>query len=188
MNIQRVKQLSIIAFLAIAASCKKDDDQPNIPQPIINEPESITSVELHFTAQDGSSTFHEDWDDPDGLGGDEPTIESIVLDSGMTYDVEVSFLDRSSGTSEDLTSEIEEEAAEHIVCYSLDASTENVLEIVSTDSDGTYGVGLNSEWQTKDIGSGNLSLTLKHQPDGIKDGTCDPGETDVEVIFPISIQ
>ena len=52
---QRVKQLSFIAFLAVIASCKKDDDQPNIPPPVVNEPESITSVELHFTSMDGTS-------------------------------------------------------------------------------------------------------------------------------------
>jgi hypothetical protein len=185
---QRVKQLSIIAFIAVIASCKKDDDQPSIPQPIVNEPESITSVELQFTSVDGISSFTAKWDDPDGLGGNEPLIDTIQLDSGVTYNVEVSFLDRSSGTSVDLTSEIEEEAAEHIICYALDVSTENTLEIASTDSDGNYRIGLKTQWQAKSLTSGELTLTLKHQPDGIKNGTCEPGETDVEVLFPLSIE
>ena len=178
---------AMIAALIVLASCKKDDDQPNIPQPVINEPENITSVELHFSSLDGTSGFHVDWDDPDGLGGNEPTIDNIVLDSGVTYNVVVSFLDRSGGTSMDLTPEIEEESDEHIVCYSLDAASENALEITSTDTDGTYRIGLNTQWEAKGITSGELTLTLKHQPEA-KDGTCDPGETDVEVVFPISIQ
>lgn len=188
MNKRRVKQLSFIAFLAVIASCKKDDDQPSIPQPIVNEPENITSVELHFTSLDGASAFHVDWDDPDGLGGNAPVIDPIALDSGVTYNVEVSFLDRSSGTSIDLTSEIEEESAEHIICYALDPTTANALEIISTDSDGNYRIGLKTQWQAKSLTSGEVTLTLKHQPDGIKDGSCDPGETDVEVVFPVSIQ
>jgi len=61
------------------------------------------------------------------------------------------------------------------------------LEIVSIDSDGNYSIGLKTQWQAKNLTSGELTLTLKHQP-GVKDGTCDPGETDVEVVFPISIQ
>jgi len=182
-----VKQLFILGFLAFAASCKKDDDQPDIPPPVVNEPESITSVEIHFTSVDGTSNFHADWDDPDGLGGNAPVIDTIVLDSGVTYNAEVSFLDRSSGTAIDLTSEIEDESAEHIICYGLDQATASALEIVSIDSDGNYSIGLKTQWQAKNLTSEELTLTLKHQP-GVKDGTCDPGETDVEVVFPISIQ
>lgn len=188
MNKFRVKHLSFVAVVVVLASCKKDDDQPNIPQPVINEPESITSVELHFTSLDGASSFRVEWDDPDGVGGNAPLIDSIALDSGKTYNVEVSFFDRSGAAELDLTSEILEEGNEHIVCFSPNSPLSSSIAIASTDSDGSFPIGLTSQWMISEPNSGTLTLILKHQPDGIKDGTCAPGDTDVEVLFPISIQ
>jgi hypothetical protein len=37
-------------------------------------------------------------------------------------------------------------------------------------------------------GSGSVTVILKHQPDGLKDGTCAPGETDVELEFQVAVQ
>ena len=97
----------------------------------------------------------------------------------------VQFVDASGTEEHDLTSEIEEEAQEHIVCF--DATTSN-LNIVRTDTDGDYEVGLASEWSTSDaVSDASVTISLKHQPD-VKDGTCDPGASDVEVSFPLIIE
>lgn len=169
----------------LVSSCKKDDDQPELPQPVVNEPESITTVELHFTSP--GNHIHVKWTDPDGPGGNDPSIDDIVLDSGVTYEVEVMFLDESGETAEDLTSEIREEDDEHIICFEPEDGLENALTISRVDTDGTYEVGLESSWMAIDKGSGELHLSLKHQPDGLKDGTCNPGDTDVEVHFDVTI-
>ena len=79
---------------------------------------------------------------------------------------------------------MEEEASEHLFCY--DATNTNV-SIVRTDSDGTFEVGIESRWFTGNVANGETTISLKHQP-GVKDGTCAPGDTDVEVTFVTEIQ
>lgn len=178
----------VCATTILLGSCKRDDDLPEFPQPVVNEPEEITTVELHFTDASGGQYFHFSWSDPDGPGGNDPTIEDITLDSGTVYDVEVEFLDASGDEVVDITSEIKEEGGEHIICFEPEGDLEDAIEITRTDSDGTYEIGLESSWNVKAPATGELHVMLKHQTDGVKDGTCDPGETDVEVHFDITIQ
>ncbi len=167
-------------------SCKKDDDLPEIPQPVVNEPEQITTVELHITNTSDNTEVHAHWSDPDGPGGDDPMVDDIVLQSGVTYTVEVEFLDESGDETEDITAEILEEDDEHLLCFEPEGDVANALTVTRTDSDGTYEVGLESTWEATAAATGEIKVTLKHQP-GVKDGTCDPGDTDVEVHFEITI-
>jgi hypothetical protein len=123
--------------------------------------------------------------DIDGAGGLEPTVfDTIKLVTSENYTVQVEFLNESSAEAEDITEEILAEAEEHIICYS---SSEDDLLITRTDSDGNYEVGLESSWSSTEASIGTVTMTLKHQPD-VKDGTCAPGETDVEVVFPFIVQ
>lgn len=187
------KQIHLaVALLAMAStiilgSCKKDDDLPEVPQPVVNEPEQITTVELHITNVATSAHWEVTWSDPDGTGGDDPTIDSILLDTGAVYDVDIHFLDESGDEVEDVTAEILEEDDEHIICFEP-VDLGGALTVVRTDSDGTYEVGLESQWTAGGPASGEIELILKHQPDGEKDGTCDPGDTDIEVHFDITIK
>ena len=188
----RTTTIFIAAFSlgAVALTgCQKDDDQPEVPQPVINEPEEINTVELHFTKEGSSDHFDVKWSDPDGPGGDDPVMDAITLDANSVYSVEVYFKDASGDSEEDVTPEIRDEDDEHLVCFEPHGSElENELSIVRTDSDGTYEVGLESQWTTGAASSGEVHVTLKHQTLGVKDGTCEPGDTDVEVDFEITIQ
>ena len=97
----------------------------------------------------------------------------------------MSFADESDGNYKDITAEIEEEGADHKVCFE---TIINSLVIIPTDSDGTYSIGLKSTWRTgTGKVSGALKILLKHQPE-TKDGTCAPGETDVDVTFPVKFK
>jgi hypothetical protein len=50
-----------------------------------------------------------------------------------------------------------------------------------------YEVGLQSQWTTGNAENGTTQIVLKHQPD-VKDGTCAPGETDIDVTFVTEVQ
>ena len=182
-----VLTIGVGACTILLGSCKRDDDLPEVPQPVVNEPEVITTVELHFTEQTSGDHVHAEWSDPDGPGGDDPLVEEIILDSGKVYDLEIMFLDESGDTAEDMTSEVKEEDDEHIICFEPEGDLDGNLEIVRTDSDGTHEVGLESTWTALGKASGELHHSLKHQTDGSKDGTCTPGATDVEVHFDVTI-
>ena len=123
--------------------------------------------------------------DLDGDGGDAPVITGGTLKAGETYEGSVELLNETETPPEDITEEIEEEDDEHLFCYTPDGVD---VDIVRTDSDGTYEIGLETEWTAgSTTGSGTVTIVLKHQP-GVKDGTCGPGDTDIEVDFPVEIE
>ncbi len=185
-----------ILFIALAAgflfACKDDDDdtisQTTTETPITPvETELITTVQLIFTDSATNSVIDTvEFSDPDGQGGNAPTVETITINANQTYLVSTRFLDESDPNDiEDITLEIEEEDDEHLVCY--EPADMMAISIERTDSDGTYEVGLNSKWRAAAASNTTLKLTLKHQP-GVKDGSCGKGDTDVEVDFPLNIQ
>lgn len=170
------------------AGCKKDDDapQPDDDHGHEHEQELITSLILNFEDSAGvQSAVQYAFRDPDGDGGNGPTEhDTIRLVANTTYNVTLELLNESESPAEDMTAEVEEEADNHLFCYSV-ANTN--LSVTRTDSDGTYEVGLASSWSTGAAATGTTTVTLKHQP-GVKDGTCAPGDTDIEVVFVTEIQ
>ena len=177
----------LITGLALTmASCGKDNEDPETPPEVVNEEELITTVTLQFHDPTGVNpdvvaTFR----DVDGPGGADPTqFDTIFLAPSTLYEATILLLNESVDPAENITDEVSEEAVDHLFCYTSNGAD---LSIIRTDSDGTFALGINSTWQAGVAGEGSVNVVLKHQP-GIKDGTCDPGETDVEVEFPVLIQ
>ena len=179
--------ISILAFLLVSAAafsgCNDDNDVTAPPQP--NEEELITTVELTYTNTANSSeisTFR--FADTDGEGGNAPSeTDTIRLAANTTYTVAVRFLDESGTDVQDITTEVLEEAAEHLVCYAATAGT----AVTITDQDGNgLDLGLAADVTTTSASNGTFTISLKHQP-GIKNGSCDVGETDVEVAFVLEV-
>ncbi len=181
---------TLLVMVGSISSCKKDEEEPETTTttPTVHEEEVITSVELHLTKSDSTAKVSEfKWADPDGPGGNEPTIDTVFLDSSSVYTNDLHFWDESGSSPHDVTHELEEEADEHIVCFELLGNLTQSLQVTRTDSDGNYEIGLASKWETHGASTGKIKVTLKHQP-GVKNGSCSPGETDVEVEFPVVIR
>lgn len=154
-----------ITSLFAAQSCKKEK---------VEEGEFISKVEVIL--DDGTTIDTFSWNDPDGIGGNAAlAADTIVLDSGRFYNAQIKFYNGNT----DVTPEIAAEAKDHYVCYQHG----NEIEIVATDSDGTYAIGLESKLKADKKGNFSIGIILKHQP-GEKNGTCATGETDVDVSFP----
>jgi len=181
--------LVITLFTLFVTGCKKDDDTPlptNQNTPPVNGEELITSAILSFVDTAGvQPSVQYAFRDPDGDGGNAPTQhDTIRLAANTYYSATIQLLNESESPAEDITLEVQQEDDEHLFCYS--PSNTNVA-ITRTDSDGTYEVGITTFWSTGVIASGETTVTLKHQP-GVKDGTCAPGDTDIEVTFVTEIQ
>jgi hypothetical protein len=179
------KNISILAFLftftLLFTGCKDDDvikpDDDNVE-------ELITTVELSFT-EDGNTTVFR-FADPDGDGGNAPTeTDTVKLRANTSYKLAVRFLDESDASDvEDITEEVQEEADEHLVCYSVHGGT----TVTITDKDGNnLDLGLAADVTTTDAAAGTFTISLKHQPE-VKNGSCDVGETDVEVRFALEVE
>jgi len=189
-TIQKITKASLYLFLAatLMVGCKKDKDspKPNNPTPPANEEELITTVKITFVDTAGvEPTVTVFFRDPDGDGGNAPTqFDTIRLAANSVYNATLEVFDESKNPVENITTEIVQEADEHIFCFT---PTNVNLSIVRTDSDGTYEIGLASQWTVGITSIGTTQVVLKHQP-GVKDGTCAPGDTDVELNFVTEIQ
>jgi hypothetical protein len=161
-------------------SCDKDSDDPG------NEGELITSVIISLVKVE-SSPLQFSVKDLDGDGGNPPIAEEIKLATNTTYSFTLKFMDESKvGAPVDITTEIANEADEHLVCFIADGS---VSSPVVTDKDGKGNpLGLAGTISTTGAGIGSLKVTLKHLPNKSSSSPCSTGETDAEVTFPIRVQ
>lgn len=182
------KTLLMAGMITAAISgCKKDDDLVPVPPPVENEGEVITKMTLTFVDSAGvQPTVSATFSDPDGDGGNAPTVfDTISLAASTTYNVSILLLNETVSPADTISNEVLEEDHEHLFCFTPSGVT---VTITRTDSDGTYEVGLQSKWVTGTASNGTVKVVLKHQPDGLKDGTCTPGDTDIEVDFATKIQ
>ncbi len=173
--------MSIVVFTMLVVACKKDKPVPTSP-PVENPEELITTCKVQFTDPNGVNPSVEAiFKDLDGPGGNAPSsFDTIRLLPNAVYNAYVLLLNESNGANDNISVEVLAEGSDHLFCFGPDASLN--LGIIKTDSDGTYEIGLQSQWTTGNASVGNTLIRLKHQP-GIKDGTCEPGATDLELSF-----
>ncbi len=171
--------------LLLSAACNDDDDDG--PTEPVNEEELITTVTVNYG---GNSTMT--FRDIDGPGGDDPVITGATLQADTTYRLTTSFLNESATPAEDITAEVEEEGAEHQVFY---RTTGFDAEFTYEDADSLQQpLGLVVDFVTGEAGTGELEVTLRHQPNkgaaGVAGGDIANagGETDVQVTFPVTIE
>ncbi|ALI99082.1 hypothetical protein [Rufibacter tibetensis] len=171
------------ASVFTATSCSNDDDPtPN------NEEELITTLKLTMVPQGGGTNVTASYRDIDGAGGVAPVITGPTLVPNKVYDVTVEILDESKNPVEDITAEVQEEGDEHQFFYVVSSGLN--LAVAYNDMDANNRpVGIKTRMTTTGASSGNLQVVLKHQP-GTKSATStiNTGETDVEVLFPVTIR
>lgn len=186
MKMKTIHSAVIFALAFLILGCKKPKKRTFVPNPD-DDHELITSLTLTFIDVAGivpsvTASFR----DIDGPGGNDPVqFDTIRLNNSTTYTVQMNLANESVNPTVDVTSEILQEGNEHFFC--ITPSNLNIA-VTLTDSDGTFPIGLQSQWITSTVGTGTVQVKLKHQTGGTKDGTCNPGGTDVEVNFVTEIQ
>ena len=147
-----------LSLISLLISCKEDDDPT--PTPPQNDEEVITSVFLTFTDKANFLPVQVfAFRDPDGDGGNGPTqFDTIQLVNGNIYEVRIELLDESGTEVDTITAEIEQEADEHLFCFTPSGAD---LTIVRTDSDGTFEIGLTSDWTANSMSSGTVRIEIK---------------------------
>ena len=161
-------------------SCSKSDDEPEE----VNEEEVINRVSIVLS--DGSTSQTVTWDEGS-------TPPAITLDVDKTYTASIYFYDASDPTDvEDITEEVIEEVDEHFVLWEIAGLSDFLITSAPTDYAGSDGIPINliTEWGTGGAESGNIKVTLIHEPAN-KTGTTRSsigGETDIELTFPTTVQ
>ncbi len=184
------KLFPFFAFLACTClSCAGADD------PVIeNEEEVITEFIYRLTPAAGGREVLLVFNDPDGDGGQAPTIQVTgSLTPTTTYGgvIEARNLSDPANTV-DIAAEIGDEADEHQLFYLPEGGLDVALTYADSDSKG-LPVGLVTDLVTRGASSGNLRIILRHEPAKsatgvtISDPAAAGGETDIEVSFPLSV-
>ncbi len=175
----------LAALLTLFASCDRDPDVPN-------EEELITTLIYTLTPTAGGAPIVLTYRDLDGDGGNPPVISGGNLTANTTYNGVIVLLNESKTPAEDITAEVRAEGKEHQFFF---RSTVSGLTVTYTDTDGDgRPIGLSTQLSTGARGSGNLTITLRHNPNktaaGVAQGNIANagGETDIEVTFNINVQ
>lgn len=156
----------------------------------MNEEEVITTVRLHM--ENATQHVHLEWNDLDGPGGNAPVITADTLSPDSTYTVELELWNESMIPAVDISAEVAAESEDHQFFFQVNG-TGTTFTYADADANGNP-IGLEAECVAGPVGSGSLTVTLRHQPDkfaaGVSTGdiTNAGGETDVEVTFPLVIQ
>lgn len=189
---------SLLSLVVILSSCS-DDEPAKEPTP-----EVITRVQLTFTPMAGEPLVFIA-NDPDGDGVANLEIDPIVLSKSTMYHLEVDLFNGLVGSNDpgyDIGTEVEEEGDEHMFFFAwtegfftepagngnLDSRSDAVL-YEDEDVNG-LPLGLATAWTTKaTAGTGTFRIVLKHQPEAKSaSSTSQDGETDIDIIFPLTIQ
>lgn len=156
-----------------------------------HENELITTIHLHLKQDSTGTESHIAWRDITPFDQNERTIDTIMLDTSVSYTGRIELLDESKSPAVDVTNEIEKEKDEHLFIYRQNPleSTSPKFDAVRTDTDSKgFPVGLTFRLTTKNIsGNSGLNIVLKHQP-GTKNGTDGPGDVDMDILFPVKIR
>ena len=187
MKINSLSYLFALALIALTTySC--NDDEVVIPP----EEEVITTATFTLTPQGGGNAVVMVWQDLDGEGANAPVITGGTLAANTTYTTSMTFLNETETPAEDVTLEVAEEDLAHQVFY---ASTISGVTVTYTHTDSAGNpLGLTTELTTGAAGSGNITVTLRHEPTkdgaGVAEGdiTNAGGETDVEATYPVEVQ
>jgi hypothetical protein len=177
--------LSILSLLTIAA-CNRDDT----PAPV--EQELITTIRLIVKDSAGTArTF--DYRVQNGFGSTSPgsiRVDSVVLPASPAhFNVEVRVLNESAQPAEDITDEIIAERDDHL--FIVHATAEAGSSPIAFGSGSTDNAGRPFNQTLKlnapSASSGQIIVTLRHEPTDKNSSVSPGGETDAEAVFPYRI-
>lgn len=178
MNTKTNFKIIIFSIIILAGSCKKKST---------HEQETITTVKL--TLNNGGKTTIAQWKDADGAGGNNPIIDTMILDTNIIYTGTIEVFDETKNPIANLTEEIDKESDVHQFFYTSLGSISSSFTIDKTDQDKNgLPIGLAYKLTTKQQkGNGSLRIVLSHY-DGVTKTTSPSNESDIDIEIPVLIK
>lgn len=185
---KHLKLVSLSLFSALILFSCSNDDTPEL----INEEEFISTLQIELVDDTNpNNTAMLSYEDLSGNGN--ATITTDQLTPNTTYTGSITFLNETVMPVDDITLEVIEEAEDHQVFYL--ASTSLNLEVTYNDSDANGNpLGVDFTLTTTDASQGEFTVQLIHEGNKTAAGVAQGnpanagGETDIEVVFNLSIQ
>jgi hypothetical protein len=173
--------------LVVTLGCKEKNPAEPEPQ---NPQELITKVTLTLTPVGGGAAVTVTFSDPDGDGGNAPTIGTLTLKAGTTYNGTIELLDETKNPAENITEEVEEESDAHQFFYTPKGGIVGRVTIVITDRDANnlpVGLEYTVTVTAGAAANGTLNVVLSHYDESPKNGTTPSDESDIDIDFPVNI-
>lgn len=180
---RRLTTAALTAAAVVLAGCGESSTEPG------GETEVISRVTLTLTPPAGAA-LTAFIDDPDGNGPQAPAAQSgtLALARNTTYTGTIRFENRLENPPEDITTEVQSEANEHRVFYTVSGAG---VTVTTTDTD-PQGRPLGLRFTTA-VGAtpaaGTISVLLCHYDNVAKPAaaTSCTAETDIDVRFNYTI-
>lgn len=204
--------LAAAAFF-IMAGCRKTPTAPVEEPPPSDDPELITSLVLTLRDSAGNKTTYT-FNDPDGAGGipaffgpgtttaSTQSDSVIVLNAGTSYTTQVIFLDASKNPVDTVSNDVKADASNHMIFYNpgdnsivsnnpytVKLNGSGIMVTYKDYDGGSLPLGLSCTMMTAGPAAVRhpLRIVLRHQP-GVKNGSYDPGSSDMDVTFRVKVQ
>lgn len=186
LNINFMKTRSLFASallcLTLFTSCSDDDENP---AEVIEE-ELITNVKLTFTNNDNATDVVVlSSDAPDGQDGESQENVMGTFTTGATYTLSLAL---NADDEDVLNEDIIPEADEHFFVYAV-----NGVNLTMTRDDNDVAgpdeskLGVNTTWVAGAPSTGNLQISLIHEPESVNDsngfGSTTGGSEDINITF-----
>lgn len=165
-------------------SCSESSTHPHDD----DDHDFITTIKLFVKDSATNESVVFVWEDIDGPGGAAPSrIDTVVLGAGRAYVTEVIVMNSSVSPVEDLTSTIVTEGDQHQFFYTVDQAD---LALLYLDKDkNNKPIGQQLKMNAGTVGGGTLTVELSHYDKASDKNGVDPSdETDISVVFPVSIR
>lgn len=196
----KIKSNLILLLISTALSmfgCQKDDPK----KPTSNTPqEQITTVILKgFNHDDPSDSLHQfmiKWEDLDGDGGNPPSIDSLILDTGYEYHINLIIIDKTKTPFDTVSKKIEDLKNVHQFFYTPSAELEGKMgvEIDEFDSNNPplpFGMEVHLHITSDSLYKlpviGKLNIVLSHY-DGIPKTAKPSPESDIDINIPVRLK
>lgn len=173
--------------LIVVIGCKEDN--PASPEPE-NSQELITKVTMTLTPAGGGAAMTVTFNDPDGDGGNAPTIGTLMLKAGTTYNGTIELLDETKSPADTVTAEVEEESDVHQFFYTPEGGIVGRVTVTITDKDANnlpVGLEYTVAVTAGAAASGTLNVVLSHFDAAPKDGVSRSDESDIDISIPVTI-
>lgn len=195
-----IKTTLIIAFASLTTliSCKKSEDADH-PHDHASQEQITTLILSGYNAANPTDTNHlvsVKWEDLDGNGGNAPIIDSLLLDTGITYSMSMLLLDKTKTPYDTISNEILERGDIHQFFYTPSSSILGKVIIERLDKDNNtpaLPIGLQTQWNVLAIPSytlpvlGSVNIVLSHY-DGIPKTALPSPESDIDISFPVRLK
>ncbi|MCS6968459.1 MAG: hypothetical protein RMJ44_00095 [Cytophagales bacterium] len=176
----------LISLLALSG-CKRKDPEPE------NEQEEINYMELIFTPATGGNPVTFVFSDPDGPGGNPPSISAPPLRARSSYNLNITLAKIEGTKRQDKTAEILREADKHQFFFIITPSSLMTHRYSDADKNNRP-LGLQNVVETQTSGNGKLRVVLRHDLNKAFPNLSSAnfqqagGETDIDVEFSLTVQ